>query len=263
VNPPRRPPLLVVVVLLLVTIAGLALLRRSGAPEPAQAADPAESPPPSTDVSPSGAPALPRCRYADTRAAADGYDDWRSTPLDTTFRVARSYEPPDLVSVGEAGFRGTQTARRFVIDDLARLRRAAASAGNPIDIIWGYRSFATQQSVFQRAVDLKGYDRALRSAARPGHSEHQLGTVFDFKTLGAANVYRTWESEPAGRWMAANAWHFGFVMSYPKGSEDVTCYSYEPWHYRYLGRQLAAEVHASGEPLRAFLWSHRDGSEAP
>src|SRR5207237_2809472 len=84
--------------------------------------------------------------------------------------------------------------------------------------------------------------------------------AFDFKTEGAADVDRTWESEPAGRWMTENAWRYGFVMSYPRGREDETCYGYEPWHYRYFGRPLAAEIHASGETTREYLWIHRTGA---
>jgi D-alanyl-D-alanine carboxypeptidase len=56
------------------------------------------------------------------------------------------------------------------------------------------------------------------------------------------------------RWMADNAWRFGFVLSYPKGRSDQTCYAYEPWHYRYFGRDLAAKIHASGLTTREYLW---------
>ncbi|MDP9242874.1 MAG: M15 family metallopeptidase, partial [Actinomycetota bacterium] len=247
------------IALLLAVIGALVVLRSSGSQDRAEDAGavPLDVSSASGNRSPGEASGLPRCRYGDEPALDSSYRAWRSTILDTTFRLPSTYEPPDLVSVRRAGFAGTQTARKFVMPDLSALRRAADAAGNPIDIIWGYRSFTTQQSVFQRSVALKGYDRALLSAARPGHSEHQLGTVFDFKTLGAANVFRTWESEPAGAWMARNAWRYGFVMSYPRGREDETCYEYEPWHYRYLGRELAAEVHASGETTRAYLWTHR------
>jgi D-alanyl-D-alanine carboxypeptidase len=144
--------------------------------------------------------------------------------------------------------------------DLRRLREAAQQAGHPIGIIWGYRSFSTQVSVFEHSVAVNGSQHALSHAARPGHSEHQLGTVFDFKTEGAADVDRTWESQPAGRWMAENAWRYGFVMSYPRGREDETCYGYEPWHYRYVGPTLAAAIHGSGETTRRYLWTHRTGA---
>ena len=266
---PLRPPLAAVVVLLLLAIAGVAVLRRTGSTGPVPVATTAAaSGAPSTGAA--GAPTdatrtttsaseLPTCRFGDEETTDDAYGDWRATVLDTTFRLPRSYVPPDLVSVQRAGFAGTQTTRSFVISDLRALREAAERAGTPIDVIWGYRSFATQKSVFEHSVIVNGEHHALSHAARPGHSEHQLGTVFDFKTEGAADVDRSWESEPAGRWMAANAWRYGFVMSYPRGREDETCYRYEPWHYRYFGRPLAATIHASGETGREYLWSRRTG----
>ena len=66
--------------------------------------------------------------------------------------------------------------------------------------------------------------------------------------------YADWASTRAGAWMAGNAWRYGFVMSYPRGAFDVTCYDYEPWHYRYVGRALAAEITASGLTPRQLLW---------
>ncbi|HET6771458.1 MAG TPA: D-alanyl-D-alanine carboxypeptidase family protein, partial [Actinomycetota bacterium] len=70
----------------------------------------------------------------------------------------------------------------------------------------------------------------------------------------ALNVDRGWRFEPAGVWMRENAWRFGFIESYPLGKEAVTCYDHEPWHYRYFGRELAAEIHASGITTREYLW---------
>jgi zinc D-Ala-D-Ala carboxypeptidase len=209
--------------------------------------------------SPAAGDRLPECRFGDREALDDSYDDWRSTILDTTFRLPRSYAPPDLVSAQRAGFPEPQTVRSFVTPDLRKLREAADDAGHPIGIIWGYRSFSTQTSVFEHSV-ANGTRHALSHAARPGHSEHQLGTVLDFKTEGAADVDKTWEAQPTGRWMAENAWRFGFVMSYPRGREGETCYGYEPWHYRYFGRPLAAAIHESGETTREYLWTHRPGA---
>ncbi len=79
---------------------------------------------------------------------------------------------------------------------------------------------------------------ALATSARPGHSEHQLGLAIDFKTAGGAAAWRyaDWARTREGAWLARNAWRYGFVMSYPAGKRSLTCYAYEPWHYRYVGR---------------------------
>ena len=254
----RRPPLLLVAGVLVVVIAAIAVARAAGGPASSSTATPVATRAEGPGASPAeGGP--PACRFGDREALDDSYEDWRSTILDTTFRLPHSYVPPDLVSVEKAGFPEPQTTRSFVIPDLRRLREAAAEAGHPIGMIWGYRSYRTQVSVFEHSVAANGSRHALSHAARPGHSEHQLGTAFDFKTEGASDVDKTWESQPTGRWMAENAWRFGFVMSYPRGREDETCYGYEPWHYRYFGPPLAAAIYASGETTREYLWSHRTG----
>ena len=255
----RRPPLLLLAGAMVILIAAIALARAASGPAAPSAAAPVATRAATPGEGPTaGGP--PPCRVGDREALDDSYEDWRSTILDPTFRLPRSYVPPDLVSVEKAGFPGPQTARSFVMPDLRRLREAAEEAGHPIGIIWGYRSYTTQVSVFENSVAVNGSRHALSHAARPGHSEHQLGTVFDFETEGAADVDKSWESQPTGRWMAENAWRYGFVMSYPRGREDETCYGYEPWHYRYFGAPLAAAIHETGETTREYLWTHRTGA---
>jgi zinc D-Ala-D-Ala carboxypeptidase len=200
-------------------------------------------------------PSLPGCDVQDAPAARVSYADWQSTLVDVRYRLPSSYEPPDLVSVEEAGFEGDQRVRSLVVPDLSALRQAAADADAGIDIVWGYRSFSVQQAVFARSVTKHGPAKALLFAARPGHSEHQLGTTIDFKSLGAPDVDQDWGSEPAGDWMMRNAWRYGFILSFPKNRTDVTCQTYEPWHFRYYGRATAARIHASGLTTRQYLWA--------
>ena len=104
-----------------------------------------------------------------------------------------------------------------------------------------------------------GYAKALLSSARAGHSEHQLGTTLDLRSYGGSAPwnYKDWGTTKAGAWLKANAWKYGFVMTYPKGKTSVTCYQYEPWHYRYVGRDTARKVRASGLTLREYLWKQQ------
>ena len=66
--------------------------------------------------------------------------------------------------------------------------------------------------------------------------------------------YADWATTKAGAWMKANAWKYGFIMSYPKYQSAKTCYQYEPWHYRYFGRATAKLIHDSGLVSRYWLW---------
>jgi D-alanyl-D-alanine carboxypeptidase len=213
------------------------------------------SPLPTVSASPARA-APPACAKGNQRADAATPDDWAATLLDTTFRIPTSYALDDLVPVTDAGFDNEPQLliRSLVVPDLAELRQAAADAGNPIDIVAAYRSVAEQKDLFDRRVQDLGQEEAEAKTARPGHSEHQLGTAIDFRSFGDLDVSQKWDTTPTGQWMLKNAWKYGFVQSYPKAKTDVTCYAYEPWHYRYFGRALAKAIHDSGLTVREYLW---------
>ena len=206
---------------------------------------------------------LPACRYDDVRTRYDRPPYWRITLLDTIFRVGRSYVPTSLEPVSDASLRGSYLVRNVVIADLRAMARAARAADAGLAVVSAYRSYARQQEVFQGWVDRYGYERALRSSARPGHSEHQLGTAIDFRSASSPRPpwdYDDWATTRAGGWLKQNAWRYGFVMSDPRGASNETCYSYEPWHYRYVGRQMAASVRSSGATLRRYLWEHYESA---
>ncbi|MGH2554136.1 MAG: M15 family metallopeptidase [Actinomycetota bacterium] len=216
----------------------------------------------SPSPSPSTVPP-PSCAFGKRLAAYRGYDEWQLTLLDTRYRLPKSYVPPGLKRISEAGFKGSLFVRGELIEDLAAMRKAAAANDTPIDVAAAYRSFDQQSSLFERRMRELGREEALDKTARPGHSEHQLGTAVDFKTAGQPDVTEKWDQTPTGRWVVENAWRFGFVQSYPKGQEQLTCYGFEPWHYRYFGQTLAAKIHTSGLTLRQFLWNEQQVASSP
>jgi D-alanyl-D-alanine carboxypeptidase len=177
--------------------------------------------------------------------------------LDRSYALPAAYVPDDLVAATTAGVSsvaGAELVRAAVVDDLADMAAAWDAAGLIITLESGYRSYASQAATFDSWVARLGYADALSRAARPGHSEHQLGTALDLTSPGWSGRFGDWAVESAeGAWMAAHGWEFGFVMSYPAGSQEATCFSYEPWHYRWIGRDAAAAQHDSGLDLRRFL----------
>ena len=201
---------------------------------------------------------LPACAVGDVLAPDADFDDWSETLLDPTFRLPSTYVPPDLDTIGEAGFEHRfLLLRSFVMPELAELREAAADAHHPIDVLAAYRSYSMQEDLFERRRETLGPAVAADRTARAGHSEHQLGTTVDLEPMGATDVTLGLGSTPTGRWLIANAYRFGFIQSYPDGKSKVTCYGYEPWHFRYVGRTEAAAVHGSGLTLREFLWRQK------
>lgn len=203
--------------------------------------------------------ALPVCRYDDVPAKYQSYDNWQLTLLDTIYKLPEDYAPNDLVSAREAGLSPDYRLRSLVIPDLTALIQAAKDAGLGLELQSAYRSYAYQATVFQGWVKKQGEEAALQSSARPGHSEHQLGTAMDFRSAGGPAPWdlEDWATTPEGAWLAENAWQYGFVMSYPKGKQNITCYVYEPWHYRYVGKAVAKAVKESGLTLREWLWERQ------
>jgi len=220
-------------------LGGLLLLAPASAPNPAAAVGP-----------------LPDCRLADVLTVPRGYDDWSTTLVDWILSVGPDYKPPDLVNVRDAGLGGSGYVRKVAFDDLKAMASAAKANGSRLSSVSAYRSYKQQVDLFGGYAKGDGYDDAVTYSARPGHSEHQLGLTIDFGSYGSTGLDSKWESTRAGAWMAKHAWEYGWLMSYPKGKQDLVCYRYEPWHYRYVGRDLAAKIHASGVTVREYLWSH-------
>ncbi len=215
-------------------------------------AHPGEAPP----ALPARAP-MPACRYDDVMTSRQTLAAHATTLLDTIYRLSSTYAPTDLVDTAAAGLSGGHRIRRVALADLTALVGAARASGHPIRSISAYRSHASQVATFNDWVRRRGEAAALRGSARPGHSEHQLGTTLDVTHAGgsAGWNYADWATNPTGAWMRDNAWRYGFVMSYPKSTPfSERCYDYEPWHFRYVGREMARDVHRSGISLREWIW---------
>jgi zinc D-Ala-D-Ala carboxypeptidase len=208
---------------------------------------------------------LPACRYDDILTTPRRYVDWSVTLVDPILRVPSTYAPPDLVPVGDAGLTGNGKVRQVAVADLTAMTEAATAAGTPIAVQSAYRSYAQQKLTFQSWVNRLGYSAALKVSARPGHSEHQLGLAIDFRSDQGGPPWEggDWALSPAGSWMKANAWTFGWVLSYPRNEFSKVCYSYEPWHYRYVGRALAKKIHDANLTIREYLWANFTTAEVP
>ena len=151
-----------------------------------------------------------------------------------SYALPASYAPGDLTKECRAAFN--------------EMAAAAEKDGVDLFIVSGYRSYALQKSLYERYAAEDGRAAADTYSARPGHSEHQTGLAMDLNSLSASFAYTR-----EGRWLAENAFRFGFVIRYPAGKQSVTGYVYEPWHVRYLGITLANAVYASGLTLEEFF----------
>lgn len=159
--------------------------------------------------------------------------DWILVDKDNS--LSPDFIPEELVALEDfAGplvvNREGMLLERRAAEALAEMAEAAAGEGITLDVSSAYRSYDYQKGLFDRHVAQLGMEEASRVSAQPGHSQHQLGTAVDFGSITPA-----YGDTPAGRWLAGEAWRFGFSLSYPEGAEEITGYSFEPWHFRYIG----------------------------
>ncbi|HSW37140.1 MAG TPA: D-alanyl-D-alanine carboxypeptidase family protein [Candidatus Saccharimonadales bacterium] len=150
------------------------------------------------------------------------------------------YAPTDLIDVGNG-----QTLRKAAGQNLANLLEAAKAAGYTLTVDSGYRSYAIQQDVYRNEVKGFGQAYADSESARPGYSEHQTGWAVDVGTAGC-HLDDCFGNTPAGKWLEANAYRYGFLRRYPADKASVTGFRNEAWHFRYVGTELATEMHKRG-----------------
>lgn len=164
----------------------------------------------------------------------------------------KAYTPADLV-VPTLPLRANITAsEKYLRGDMATaletLAAAAAADGVTLNLQSGYRSYVFQTNLYNRYVQQQGQAVADTQSARPGFSEHQTGLAADLggTTNPACNVAQCYATTVEGKWLAANAYRFGFIIRYPADKQAVTGYEYEPWHIRFVGPELSQEMNTKG-----------------
>lgn len=157
-----------------------------------------------------------------------------------------NFEPPDLVEANVPS--ASALMRAEAASALEAMFAAAADGGvSGLMVQNAFRSYGTQVELYNRHVANRGQAGADLTSARPGHSEHQTGLSADIMPdTGVCAVEQCFADTPQGMWLAENAWRFGYHLRYPEGKTPVTGYEFEPWHYRYVGVELATELHESG-----------------
>ena len=144
-----------------------------------------------------------------------------------TYSLPSSYYPGGLTNEFNAAFN--------------QMKNAASNDGLNIYVVSGFRSYNTQNTLYNNYVSRDGRDAADTYSARPGHSEHQSGLAADINMVDDSFEYTA-----EGKWLNDNAYKYGFILRYPKGKTSETGYIFESWHYRYVGVDLAAKLYNGG-----------------
>ena len=171
---------------------------------------------------------------SDVYAVLAADKDYLLTLVDKQHYLSKDYVPEDLVPLVKNNHyainRNDLSLRIPVEKALCTMSDAAANDGITILVSSTFRSYDYQAKLYARNVKQLGQAAADRESARPGTSQHQLGTAIDFGSITDDFV-----ETKQGKWLAKNAMKYGFSLSFPDGYEDVTGYRYECWHYRYIG----------------------------
>lgn len=145
---------------------------------------------------------------------------------------------------------------------LKKMLKDCEEDGFSASIVSTYRTHEYQADLFQRRIDrfiAQGYDRetaqieAAKRVAFPGTSEHELGLAIDITDSSYQTLDKKQEESPAQQWLMAHCWEYGFILRYPNEKTEVTGIIYEPWHYRYVGTELALELRDTGLCLEEYL----------
>jgi D-alanyl-D-alanine carboxypeptidase len=155
-----------------------------------------------------------------------------------------TYAPTDLRR--PAGVGNTLPLRAIAAAAAERMAADMAAVGIQLRMSSGYRSYSRQQTLYNGFVAREGVAGADEHSARPGYSEHQTGLAADFDDGTGCNLNACFQNTAGGRWLAENAWRYGFILRYGDGWQPTVGYRFEPWHYRFVGETVAADMHDRG-----------------
>ncbi|NUL48334.1 M15 family metallopeptidase [Cellulosimicrobium funkei] len=236
----------------LMSAVALALTACSTAEPPVGSATDSTTPHPSVTASPPNmsSPVTPSATPEDPDLDHGSPDSIhvlvnKQHPLDPA-----DYAPQDLSVPDVPSSRTGLELREEAAGAAEELFSAAQEDGVDLTLLSAYRSYGYQQGTYGGWVEQYGQAEADRISARPGFSEHQTGLALDVGAAdGACALEQCFGETAEGAWVAEHAAEHGWIVRYPDGAEDITGYSPEPWHLRYLGAQEAADVVASGGVL--------------
>lgn len=188
-------------------------------------------------------------------------DDWRLLLVNKQHSIPEGYE--EQVPLGKINtVNGVMRCDERIIDDLLDMIRTASDDGVTVKICSPYRDLKRQEYLFDRKINkflgqglsyMEAYQLASQVVTVPNASEHQLGLALDILADSYTKLLPGFAETKGGKWLAENSYRFGFVLRYPRDKEDITGITFEPWHFRYVGKEAASVMKEQGLTLEE-LW---------
>ena len=185
--------------------------------------------------------------YSNANVIEKGNEDKRGVLVNKHNRLRNRYEPYSLVTSLSGILVTPDTA-----DAIEKMSQDASYNGLNLQACSGYRSFEKQEEIYERYKRENGREYADNYSARPQFSEHHTGRAIDL--ISPAGITDDFESTAECKWVHKNAWKYGFILRYPKGSEEITGYSYEPWHITYVGTEISKKMKKEGIDTLEEYW---------
>ena len=174
------------------------------------------------------------------------------------YRISDAFTPEDLTEAQVPG-----QVREMRAEAAAALEEMYAACleetGCQLISVSGYRSYSKQEKLYRAKLQRVNGKKELAEeyVAPPGASEHHLGLAMDIGQQSKPTLNEKFAETEGGIWARENCWRFGFILRYGEEWEDITGYKYEPWHFRYVGKDLAKEIHDAGVPFETWLTEYR------
>lgn len=186
-------------------------------------------------------------------AAAPQHDiDGTLFLINRQWRVSKNYIPGRMRQAEVPG--QVRTLREEAAAALEEMYAACKEDKITLTSVSGYRSYSKQSTIYSNKLKRVGTKaKADEYVARPGASEHQLGLAMDVGQKGKTNLSEAFAKYGGGKWIRENCWKYGFILRYDEGWEDITGYNFEPWHIRYVGKEMAAAIHEKNIPFESFM----------
>lgn len=183
-------------------------------------------------------------------------DDWCLALVNKDYTLDKDYEPAmkKLVDDMEVDER--------IVEEAAQMLKDAKKAGMNMEVVSAYRSYDTQSTYFNSDMQswvnsgyslVEAYETTSQSVAYPGHSEHAMGLALDIVSESYQTLDEEQENTDEAQWLKEHCWEYGFILRYPAGTTEITGIVYEPWHYRYVGKEAAKEITEQGITLEEYL----------
>lgn len=154
------------------------------------------------------------------------------------------YEPNDLVKVNVESTKDNIYMSEIAAENLENMFKAAKEDGINLYIVSGYRSSSYQNNLYYRSLKRRGREYTEKYVAQANHSEHQTGLAADISSESIGyKLISAFEHTEEGRWLDKNAYKYGFILRYKKDRIEDTGYGFEPWHFRYVGKEIAKYIY--------------------